>query len=119
MASCHRGTGHPIKRGDLHIEDPEATGFDNDNDCISGLDATIALGGLEAEDKTNELLPSNQTKLMELMRDINDLCQWIEAGEGQPAESLDHIDRELQNLSLTLQPQCTPIPTEPFREVMC
>ena len=72
MATHHRGAGHPIARGNLHIEDPEATGMDNDNDCISGLDATVALGGLEAEGNTNELLPRNQAKLTSLTREIND-----------------------------------------------
>ena len=49
MATCHGGTGHPIARDvHLHIEDPEATGIDNDDNSISGLDATVALGGLEA-----------------------------------------------------------------------
>ena len=43
------------------------------------------------------------------------------AREGQPAESLDCIEWELQNLSLVLQPQPspTPTPTEPFEEVLC
>ena len=88
MATHQRGAGHPIARDDLHVEDPEATGLDNDNDSISGSEATVALGGLEAEDNTDELLPSNQTTLMALMREINDLHQWVVAGEGQPAESL-------------------------------
>ena len=66
--------------------------MDNDNDSISGLDATVALSGHEAEDNTEEPLPSNQAKLKILMREINDLCQWVEAGEGQPAESLDCIE---------------------------
>ena len=52
------------------------------------------------------------------MREINDLCQWVEAGEGQPTEGLDCIERELQNLSLVLQPQPPPTHTEPFREVI-
>ena len=44
MVTHHRGTGHPIGRDvNLHIEDPEATGMDNDNDSISGSDATVAL----------------------------------------------------------------------------
>ena len=69
MATCHGGTGNPIARDDLHMEDPEITGMDND------LDATIALGGLEAEDNSNEHLPNNQAKLMALMKEINDVCQ--------------------------------------------
>ena len=99
MATCHAVTGHPIARDNLHVEDPEATSLGNDNDSISVSEATVALGGLEAEDNTNELLPSNQAKLMALMIEINDLHQWVEAREGQPAEGLDHIERELQNLS--------------------
>ena len=64
MATCHRGAGCPIDRDiNLHIEDPEATGMDNDNESISGLDATVALGGLEAEGNPSEPLPSNQAKL--------------------------------------------------------
>ena len=58
MATHHGGTGHPIARDNLHIEDPETTSMDNNNDSISGSDATVALGGLEAEDTTNELLPA-------------------------------------------------------------
>ena len=84
MATHHIGAGHPVARGNLHIEDPETTGMDNNNDSMSGSDATGALGGLEVENNTDELLPSNQTKLMALMREINDLCQWVEAREGQP-----------------------------------
>ena len=55
---------------------------------------------------------------MALTREINDLCQWVEAKEGQPAENLDHMNQELQNLSLVLQPQPPPTPTEPFGEVI-
>ena len=83
MPIHHGDTRHPVARNDPHIEDQEITGLDSDNDRISGLDATVALGGLETEDKTNELLPSNQAKLMALMREINELCQWLEAREGQ------------------------------------
>ena len=87
MATNHGGAGHPEAKDDLHIEDPEATGMDNDNDGISGLDVTVALGGLEAEGNTDELLPRNQVKLTALVREIIDLHQWVEAGEGKPTES--------------------------------
>ena len=63
------------QRHHLHIEDAETTGLDNDNVSISGLDTTIALGGPEAEGHPDELIPSNQTKLTALMREINDLHQ--------------------------------------------
>ena len=73
MATLHRGTGD--RDVDLHIEDPEATGMDNDNEGISGSDTTVALGGLEAEGNPDELLPSNQAKLTALTREINELHQ--------------------------------------------
>ena len=59
MATHQGGAGHPTARDDLHIEDLKATVLDNNNDIISGLDATVALGGREAEDNTDELLPNN------------------------------------------------------------
>ena len=49
MATNHRGAGHPEARDNLHVEDPEATGMENNNDSISGLGATVVFGGLEAE----------------------------------------------------------------------
>ena len=76
--------------------------MDTDNDSINGSDVTVALGRLEAEGNTNELLPSNQAKLMAHMRKINGLYQWVKAREGQPVECLDHIEWELQNLSCAL-----------------
>ena len=76
MATHHGGTGHPLGRDiDLHIEDSETTGLDNDNETTSGLDATVALGGPEAEGHPNDLIHSNQAKLMALTWEINDLHQ--------------------------------------------
>ena len=101
MVTHHRGAGQIIGRNiDLHIEDLEAAGIDNDNESISGSDTTAALGVLEAEGNPDGLLPSSQAKLTALTRKINELHQWVEAGEGQPAESLDHIEWKLQNLSV-------------------
>ena len=102
MATCHKGTGHPIDRGiNLYIEDREGinTGPNNDNESTSGSDTTIAFGGSEADGHPNELITSNQDKLTALMREINDLHQCVEAGESQPKEGLDWIEWELQNLS--------------------
>ena len=117
------GAGHPIVRDfNLHIEDAEGinAGLDNDNESTIGSDTTVALGGPEADGHPDELISSNQAKLTALIREINDLPQQVEAGEGQPAESLDCIEWELQNPSLSLQPQpsSTPTPTEPFGEVI-
>ena len=86
------GTGHPIARNDLHMEDPETTGMDSDNYSISGLDATVALGRLEAEGHPDDLIHRNQAKLTALMREKDNLHQWAEIREGQPAAILDHIE---------------------------
>ena len=76
MATYYGGAGHPLGRDiDLHIEDSESTGLDNDNESTSGSDTTVALEGPVAEGHPNDLLHSNQTKLMALMREIYDLCQ--------------------------------------------
>ena len=104
---------------DLHIKDAEATGMSNNNDSISGSNVTASLGGLETEGNPDELLPSNQARLTTLTWEINDLHQQVEAREGQPLESLDHIEQELQNLSIALQSPLSPTPTEPLREVIC
>ena len=90
MATCHGGAGHPIDRDiDLHIDD-ETT--ENGNENTSALDATITLRVPEAEDHTDDLIHANQAKLTALTREINDLSQKVEAAEGQPAESLNHIE---------------------------
>ena len=48
MATHHGGTGCPVDRDiDLHVEDAETTGIDNNNESISGWDTAIALGGPE------------------------------------------------------------------------
>ena len=87
MATCHGGTRYPIDRYiNFYIEDPEARGRDNDNENISGLDAIVALVGLEAE---------GNPMLTALTWTINELCQQVEAGEGQQAERLDCIEWEL------------------------
>ena len=85
MATHHRGTGHSIDRDiNLHIEDAEGinTGLDNDNESTSGSDTTVVLEEPEAEGHPDKLIPSNQAKLTALTREINDLCQWVEAREG-------------------------------------
>ena len=82
-------------------------------------DVTVALGRPEAEGHPNDPIYSNQDKLAALMREINDLTQWVEAGKGQQVERLDHMEQELQNLSIVLYPPAPPTPTEPFGEVIC
>ena len=117
VATHHGGTGCPLDRGiNFHAEDPEHA--DIDNEITHSSDTTTAVGGPEAEGHPEDTVYSNHDKLMAPVREINDLCQWVEAGEGQPAETLDHIEHELQNLSIALHPPPPPIPTKPFGEVM-
>ena len=77
LATHHGGAaGCPIDRNiNLHVEDVEAKGIDTDNESISSSDTSVALGGLDAEGKPDELLSSNQAKLTALAREINELCQ--------------------------------------------
>ena len=76
IATHHRGAGCHLDRDiDLHIEDSETTGLDNDNETTSGSDATVALGRPETEGHPNDPIYNNQTKLMALTREINDLHQ--------------------------------------------
>ena len=117
MATCYRGAGCPLDRDiDLHIE--EAMGIDNDNESTHGWHAIVAFGGPEAEGHPNDPIYNNQDKMMELTREINNLHKQVEAGEGEPAVSLDCIECKLQNLLIALHPPPSPTPTEPFREVI-
>ena len=52
------------------------------------------------------------------MREITDLCQRVAAGEGQPAETLDHIQCEIQNLLIAIHQPHPPVPSEPLTEVV-
>ena len=58
---------------------------------------------------------SNPTELTALTRELDDLHQQVLAGEGQPMETLNHIECKLQKLSIMLHP---PAATEPLGEVI-
>ena len=71
MATHHGGTGCALDRGiDLHADDPEPSNIDNE--CTHSSNATVALGGPEAEGHPEDPVYSNHNKLMALMREIND-----------------------------------------------
>ena len=55
------------------------------------------------------------TKLTALTREIDDLHRQVQAGEGQPMETLNCIEHELLRLSISLNP---PGPTESLGEVI-
>ena len=74
MATHHGGAGCPLDRGiNLNAEDPEPTDIDNEN--THSLDATVALGGPEAEGHPTDPVYSNNDKLTALMRETNNLHQ--------------------------------------------
>ena len=56
---------------------------------------------------------------MALTRELNTLHQRVAVVEVQPAESLDHIQQELQNVSIAIHHPQPPTPAEPFQEVLC
>ena len=89
---------------DILTEDTEHTDIDHDN--IHSSDATVTLGDPEAVGHPEDPAYKNQDRLTALTREINNLCQSVAAREGQPAEALDCMQQELQNLSIALcQPQ--------------
>ena len=117
MATHHGGTGCPLNRGlDILAEDTEHADIDNDN--TNSSDATVALGDPEGVEHPEDPAYKKQDRLTALTRKINDLHQRVAAREGQPAENLDHIQQELQNLSITIHQPQPPVPAEPFGEVL-
>ena len=121
VTTCHGGAGHAGEDRDSnsHVEDTRNI---DDNESTNSSETIIAFEGSDGH--LSDLLPNSQGDLKILEREIHSLQQCIKAGEGQPAEGLDcidHLEQELQTLSLRLsmQPTSTPIPTEPFGEVVC
>ena len=113
MATQHGGAGCPLDRSlDILAEDPEHA--DINNDSTHSSDATVALGGPEAVGHPEDPIYNNQSRLTALMTGISNLHQRVVAGEGQPAETLDHIQCELQNLLIAIHQPHPPAPAEPL-----
>ena len=64
---------------------------------------------------TENIEQRNHTSLAAITREFDDLCNTVQAGEGQPAEALHHIEHKLQRLSIALQPSAPP---EPLNDVL-
>ena len=101
---------------DILAEDPEHT--DINNDSTHSSEATIALGGPDTIGHPEDPVYNNEDRLTALIREITNLHQRVAGGEGQPAETLDHIQHELQNLSIAIYQPQPPAPAEPLREVI-
>ena len=107
LATCHGGWGQPLDRDfDLTREVHETTDTDIEN--------TQDLHPVNT-DHFEDLQHNNPMKLTALSREVDDLCQWVQAGERQPMETLNCIECKLQRLPISLNP---PAPTEPLGKVI-
>ena len=107
----------PLDRSlDILTEDPEHANIDNDS--INSLDVTDAVGDPRTVGHPEYPAYNNQDRLTMLTREINDLHQRVAAGEGQPVETLDCIQCELQNLLIAIHQPQAPAPAEPLGEVI-
>ena len=76
MATHHGGLGHPLDRDiDVTREAHEITNTDIEN--------TQDFHSVET-DPFEDLEHNNPTKLTAIMREVDDLWQQVQAGEGQP-----------------------------------
>ena len=88
MATCHGGSGPPLDRvtNTLRKEQPVV-----DTDVKLQQDFHH-----EDTDQFENLEHNNHDRLHVITRELDDLCQRIQVEEGQPTESLHHIEQELQ-----------------------
>ena len=86
MATYHGGSGHPLDR-DINVtrEDHEATDSEDTQDFHHG-----------ETDCYEDLEYNNQARLTAITTELDDLCQQVQAEEGQPLEALNCIEQELQ-----------------------
>ena len=102
MATCHGGSGQPLDR------DAIPNGKD------TGIDILHDYHHEDTGDFEN-VVQENHTNLATLTRELDDLHQRVQAGEGQPAEVLYCIECKLQRLSIALHPSA---PTEPLDDIL-
>ena len=100
MATHHAGTGQPL---DKDIP-PHDQGTDIQADYHH-----------EDMDIFEDAEQDNHTNLKILAWDLDDLCHKVLAGEGQPIEALNHIECEIQRLSITFHSSA---PLEPLDDVL-
>ena len=107
MATHHGGLAQPLDRDvDVTREVHETTDTDIEN--------MQDFHPVET-DHFEDLEHNNPTRLTAITRELDDLHQQLQAEEGQPSEAVNHIEQELQRLSISLNP---PAPTEPLGEVI-
>ena len=102
MATHLGGSGQPLDR------DATTTGMDIDVDILQDFQ-------YEDTDDFENVEQENHTSLAVITRELDDLHHQVQAGEGQPAEALHHIECKLQRLSIALHPSAPP---KPLNEVL-
>ena len=85
MVNHYRGTGQPLDR------DATPNGKETDVDTPHNYHHED-IGEFETTEQ------EHHTNLVDLTWELDDLCQRVQAGEGQPAEALHCIEHELQRL---------------------
>ena len=107
MATHHGSSGQYLDR-DINVtrEAHKATGTD--------VEDTQDFHPVET-DHFEKLEHNNPTRLTAITRELDDLCQQVQNEEEQPSEALNHIEKELQRLSILLN---LPAHTEPLGEVI-
>ena len=104
MATHHEGSGQPLDR-DIDVTREAADADIEDTQDIHPIET----------DHFEDSEHNNPTRLTAINRELDDLCQQVQAEEGQPSEALHCIERELQRLSISLNlPACT----EPLGEMI-
>ena len=107
VATHHGGAGQPLDRDiDVTREAPEAA--DTDIEDMQDFHPVET-------DHLEDLEHNKPARLTAITRGLDDLYQQVQAEEGQPSEALNHRERKLQRLSISLNP---PAPTEPLGEVI-
>ena len=99
------------------MEAPENP-FDRDIDMTRETQTTADMGVEDTQDYhpvETVLEYNNPTELTALTRELDDLHQQVQAEQGQPTETLNHIECKLQKLSIALH---QPAPTESLGEVI-
>ena len=102
IATHHEGSGQSLDR--------DATPNGKDTDVNIPHDYHH-----EDTDDLENIQQENHTNLGALTMEYDDLCHRVQAGEGQPAEALQHIECQLQRLSIAFHPSAPP---EPFNDVL-
>ena len=93
MGNHHGGSGSTLDR-DIDMTRKTQTTIETD------VEDTQDFHPIET-DHFEDLEHNSPTKLTALTRELDDLCQWVQPGEGQPMETLNHIEHKLQRLYIS------------------